>query len=150
MAGPLTFDASVFLNAFNPAEPHHAESAELMERVREGAVPLVAPTLVLPEVSAAIARATGDSGTARLFADHLRHLPGLVLVAVDETLARAAAIIASDHRLRGSDAIYGAVALRFGSPLITLDREQHSRLKALIHSWFPDEALRDLRGSAKR
>lgn len=149
MAGPLTIDASVFLNAFNSAEPHHAESARLMERVRKDAIPLVAPTLVLPEVAAAIARTIGDKESARLFADRLRDLPGLVLVAVDETLAMVAAQIASDHRLRGSDAVYGAVALRFGSPLVTLDREQHLRLKAVVHSRFPGEALRDMGGSAE-
>ncbi len=144
MAGPLTIDASVFLNAFNPAEPHHGESSGLMEWVRKDAIPMVAPTLVLPEVAAAIARTVGTTASSRLFAERLRDLPGLILVALDETLAMLAAQIASEHRLRGSDAVYGAVALRFGSPLITLDREQYSRLKAVVHSRYPQEILRDL------
>jgi predicted nucleic acid-binding protein len=144
VAGPLTIDASVFLNAFNPAEPRHAESARLMRHIRGEAIPLVAPTLVLPEVAATIARAIGNAETARLFADQLRELPGLILVVLDETLAILAAQIASEHRLRGSDAVYGAVALRFGSPIVTLDREQHARLKPLVDSRYPQEMLRDL------
>ena len=144
MSGPLTIDASVFLNAFNPAEPHHAESSSLMRRVRAEAIPLIAPTLVLPEVAAAIARTTGDSDTAREFAEQLRILPGLILVPLDETLAIQAAEVASEHRPRGSDAVYGAVCLRFGSPLVTLDREQRERLKPIVRTRTPKEALLDL------
>jgi predicted nucleic acid-binding protein len=144
VAGPLTLDASVFLNAFNPAEPHHADSSRLMAHVRADAIPLVAPTLALPEVSAAIARTTGDSDTARQFAEQLRILPGLILVPLDETLALQAAQVAAKQRLRGSDAIYGAVCLRFGSALITLDREQLERLKPILRTRTPRQALDDL------
>jgi predicted nucleic acid-binding protein len=144
MAGPLTIDASVFLNAFNPAEPHHAESSRLMARVRAEGIPLVAPTLALPEVAATIARTTGDPDTARGFAEQLRILPGLILVPLDETLAIQAAEVASEHRLRGSDAVYGAVCLRFGCPLVTLDREQRERLSPIVRSRTPKETLVDL------
>jgi len=144
VAGPLTLDASVFLNAFNPAEPHHADSSRLMAHVRANAIPLVTPTLALPEVSAAIARTTGDSDTARQFAEQLRILPGLILVPLDETLALQAAQVAAEQRLRGSDAVYGAVCLRFGSALITLDREQLARLKPILRTRTPRQALDDL------
>jgi len=148
VAGPLTIDASVFLNAFNPAEPHHRESSALMKNIRAGGIPVVAPTLVLPEVAAAIARAVGDAESARQFADHLRDLPGLILVALDEDLAMLAAQMASEYRLRGSDAVYGAVALRFGSPIVTLDREQYTRLKPVIASRLPAEMLKELGDTA--
>jgi predicted nucleic acid-binding protein len=144
VAGALAIDASVFLNAFNPAEPGHAESSQLMARIRSQGIPMVAPTLVLPEVAATISRTTGDSKTAQAFADELKKLPGLLLIPLDESLAVQAAQIASDHRLRGSDAVYGAVALRFGSPLVTLDREQHDRLNPVLRSRYPDEILSDL------
>src|SRR3972149_3327801 len=129
MSGPLIIDASVFISAFNPAEPQHGESSRLMARIRAGGTPLVAPTLVLPELAGAISRTTGDSESARPFTERLGTLPGLILVGLDEVLAAQAAEIASAHRLRGSDAVYGAVSLRFGGPLITLDREQHDRLR---------------------
>jgi len=144
MPGPLTVDASVFLNAFNPAEPRHADSARLMERVRAETIPLVAPTLVLPEVAATISRTIGNAETARRFAEELRRLPGLILVVLDEALAMQAAQIASEHRLRGSDALYAAVALRFGSPIVTLDREQHARLKPIVPARYPQEMLGEL------
>jgi predicted nucleic acid-binding protein len=144
MAGPLTVDASVFISAFNPKEPQYGDSSRLMATIRTKGWPMVVPTLVLPEVAAAISRATGDSAAARSFADHMRQLPGLILISLDETLATQAAQIASDHRLRGSDAVYGAVALRFGSSLVTLDREQHDRLEPVVQSHYPG----DIRGDA--
>ena len=47
---------------------------------------------------------------------------------------------AAQNRLRGSDAVYVAVALRFGSTLVTLDKEQHNRVSSLISARLPSEA----------
>ena len=50
----------------------------------------------------------------------------------------------AQHRLRSNDAVYAAVALRFGSILVTLDREQHDRLARVLTSYTPGEALIEL------
>jgi predicted nucleic acid-binding protein len=141
MAKIYTIDASVFINAFNPAEPGHAESQHLLAQLREHATPLIAPTLVLPEVSAAIKRGRGDESLARRFVTALSHLPHLVLVSLDQSLAQQASEVAAQYSLRGSDAVYAAVALRFGSTLITLDREQHVRVSSALTTRTPTEAL---------
>ena len=52
--GPFTVDASVFLNAFNPREAGHADSFRFLARLHEHAIPMVAPTLLLPEVAGVI------------------------------------------------------------------------------------------------
>jgi predicted nucleic acid-binding protein len=62
-------------------------------------------------------------------------------VSLDETLAQQAADVAAQHRLRGSDAVYAAVALRFGSTLVTLDREQRERVADVVTSRLPAETL---------
>jgi predicted nucleic acid-binding protein len=49
--------------------------------------------------------------------------------------------VAAQVRLRGSDAIYAAVALRFGSTLVTLDREQRDRGSAALTACYPSEVL---------
>lgn len=141
MATLYTVDASVFLNAFNPYEAGHEESRRLLARMQHEAVPIIVPTLLLPEVAATIARGRDDADLARRFAARLRQLPHLVLVPVGETLAVQAAGVAAQHRLRGSDAVYAAVALRFGSTLVTLDQEQRSRVAAVIPTRLPAEAL---------
>lgn len=78
---------------------------------------------------------------ARRFAVALGRLPHLVLVPLDATLARQVVEVAADHTLRGSDAVYTAVALCFGSMLVTLDREQRGRGVELIPVCWPDEAF---------
>ena len=56
-------------------------------------------------------------------------------------LAQQAADVAAQYRLRGSDAVYAAVALRFGSTLVTLDREQRERVSAVLTTRYPAEVL---------
>ena len=141
MASTYTVDASVFLNAFNPYESGHEDSRQLLALLQEKAIPIIVPTLLLPETSAAIARGRADAGMARQFTAALQHLPHMVWVPLDDTLARQAADIAARCRLRGSDAVYAAVALRFGSTLVTLDQEQRERAAEVIPTRTPAAAL---------
>jgi len=146
VAGIYTVDASVFLNAFNPYEAGHAESQRLLALLQERAAPIVVPTLLLPEVAAAVSRGRNDADLARRFAATLRQLPHLVLIPLDESLAQQATNVAAQHRLRGSDAVYAAVALRFGSTLVTLDREQRERVAGALSARFPAEVLTEEAG----
>lgn len=144
MAATYTIDASVFINAFNPAETGHADSRQLLSRLRRQAAPLIVPTLVLPEVAAAIRRGQGDEQLARRFAAALSRLSHLLLVPLDTQLAHQSSDVAAQHSLRGSDAVYAAVALRFGSTLITLDQEQHQRVATVLTTRTPAEALAEI------
>lgn len=141
MADIYTVDASVFLNAFNPYEVGHKESHRLLTLLQEQATPIVVPTLLLPEVAAAIGRGRQDADLAREFVTTLIRLPHLVLIPLDITLAQQAADVAAQYRLRGSDAVYVAIALRFGSTLITLDREQRERVAEVLPTRYPAEEL---------
>ena len=141
MTSTYTVDASVFVNGFNPYEAGHEESRRLLALLQEQAAPIVVPASLLPEVAAAIGRGRQDAGLAREFAVALSRLPHLVLIPLDTTLAQQAADVAAQYQLRGSDAVYAAVALRFGSTLITLDREQRERVTSAILTLYPAEAL---------
>jgi predicted nucleic acid-binding protein len=141
VASTYTVDASVFLNAFNPYEAAHEDSHRLLARLQEQAVPIIVPTLLLPEVAAAISRGREDEDLARGFAAALERLPHLVWVPLDTTLAQQATGVAAQYRLRGSDAVYAAVALRFGATLVTLDREQRERVAEVLAARSPAEAL---------
>ncbi len=141
MASTYTVDASVFLNAFNPYELGHQESQRVLADLQERAIPMIVPTLLVTEVAAAISRGRQDESLARDYALALRRLPHLMLITLDETLACQAASAAARHQLRGSDAVYAAVALRFGSTLLTLDHEQRERLAGVLTVQTPAEAL---------
>ncbi len=141
MAAMYTVDASVFLSAFNPREVDHEDSRRLLERMQDDAKPIVVPTLLLPEVAAAIGRGQENPHLARQFARALKRLPHLFWVPLDSVLADQAADLAAQQRLRGSDAVYAAVSVRFGSTLVTLDRQQRERVSGVVATRTPMEAL---------
>jgi len=132
MNSPVTIDASVFVSAFTPTEPAHQASKSFMLNVRGQSILIIVPVLVLPEISAALSRGQGKPELGKAFVQELRNFPSTTFIDIDETVANLAAEVAADHRLRGSDAIYAAVALRFGTELITLDKEQLDRLPKVL------------------
>ena len=132
MNSPVTIDASVFVSAFTPTEPAHQASKSFMLSIREQAIPIVVPVLVLPEISAALARGQGKPELGKAFVQELRNFPNTTFIDVDETVAGLAVDIAANNRLCGSDAVYAAVALRFGTELVTLDKEQLDRLPKVL------------------
>jgi predicted nucleic acid-binding protein len=132
MKSPVTVDASVFVNAFSPEENGSDKSMAFLSQLGRDGVSLIQPTLFLPEVAASIARKQDDAETALELEQELKNFLDLTLVDLDESLADFASEVAAKYRLRGSDAVYAAVALRFGTELITLDREQLERLPKVL------------------
>jgi predicted nucleic acid-binding protein len=141
VASTYTVDASVFMNAFNAYEAGHEQGHQFLAHLQEQGTPIIVPTLLLPEVAAAICRGRGDESLARAFADALGRLPHLVWVPLDPILARQAVDLAASCHLRGSDAVYAAVAQRFGSILVTLDQEQRERVASAVSAQAPAQAL---------
>lgn len=139
-----TVDASVFVNAFHPQEPHHEFSLRLLNWLRNGGASLIEPTLLLPEVAATIARAKGDAALAHRFAGALGRLPRLRLVPLDDIYTMNAVIFAAEFRLRGSDSVYASVAGHYGSTLVTLDREHLERLPRTLPVRRPSEVLSEI------
>lgn len=127
-----TLDASVVLNAFNPAEAGHATSLQLQTILQTQAIPVVVPTLLLVEVAAMISRVLNDTPRAQAFARRLSRLPYLEWVPLTRAFGLVAADLAAQNRLRGADAVYAAVALRSGTTLITLDHEHLTRLTDIV------------------
>ena len=140
-----TIDASVFVNAFNPHEGGHAASLQLLTAIQERGDPVMVPVLVIPEIAAAVARASDDSAGALEYADTTAALPHVTLVTLIPAAARQAAELAATYRLRAADAIYLAVAHRYGTTLVSRDREQRTRGSAVVTCRTPEEALRDTR-----
>ena len=137
-----TVDASVFVNAFNPHEDGHAESLQMLAAVQERGDPIIVPTLLLPEIAASVARASDDTAGAWKYANATAALPHLTLVTLTPALARQAADLAATHRLRGADAVYLAVARRYGTTLVSRDDEQRTRGSAAATCQTPEEALK--------
>lgn len=132
MKNAVTVDASVLVNAFSPEEEGSEDSMAFLTRLSEERTPLIQPTLFLPEITASIARKQDDTDAALELERDLKSFLELTLIDLDEDLADFASEVAAKHRLRGSDSVYAAVALRFGTELITLDWEQLERLPKVL------------------
>ncbi len=137
----FVLDASVHLNALNPAEAGSGQSQALLERIFSKPWPVFSPMLLLVETAAAGARVFNDPSRGMAIARALRGLPGQVWVALEEDLAQEAARLAAEHQLRGADSVYAAVARQSGATLVTLDRQQLERLSPALSVLTPAEAL---------
>ena len=137
MKTPLTLDASVFVNALSPDEDGSEESAGFISQLKQDRVVLMQPTLFVTEIVASIARKQHSTKIALEVLHDLKKFPKLTLINLDEDFADFASEVAARHRLRGSDAVYVAVALRFGTDLITLDKEQLDRLPKVLSVHSP-------------
>jgi len=139
MAESFTIDANVFVSALNPAEVEHHDSLRFFELLKQTECLVVLPTLVRPEIAGAIARTTYNPDLGRRIA-RLAFLPGpTTLIPLDDKLAAEAADLAASACVKGPDAVYAAVARRFDTTLVTLDRELQHRLPSTIICRHPRE-----------
>jgi predicted nucleic acid-binding protein len=130
-------DATVFVAMLNPNEPSHAASmAWFQQELRLNQV-ISAPAILIAEAAAAISRGMGNTNQAHQVIRQLSRSTSIRLHPVIMGLAEQAAVIAADHRLRGCDAIYVALAKQLGEMLITLDKEQLQRGTAVIATSQP-------------
>jgi predicted nucleic acid-binding protein len=83
-------------------------------------------------VAGAVSRQSGRAVLGRQAANAVLASADLQLEVVDRALAEMAARHAADLSLKGSDAVYVALADRLAIPLITWDQEQLTRAAPVI------------------
>ena len=132
-------DASVYVALVHANEPGHAESWAWLHSVQARGEALRAPAILVAEVAAAISRGTNNAELAHQIAQQLLTFNVVELIPVSTQLAGRAAVIAADHRLRGCDAVYVALADRTEDCLVTLDRQQLERGAELVVTQRPGE-----------
>lgn len=135
-------DASAAMAAFVPTEPGHAASVDLLARCRAGTLKLVMPTVALPEIAAALARASVTGEDCRDVCAALLGVCGVAVVSLDNVVALQAADIAATCRMRGADACYVALAEMLNVPVVTLDREMLARSRERVEAVTPAELQR--------
>jgi len=135
-------DASVYIALINANEDGHAASWHwYLQAVRSGEQ-LYAPAIILGEVAAALSRGMDDQDLAKRAARRLERSRSIELVAVTIVLGASAAAIAAEHRIRGCDAVYVALAQSRGEYLVTLDRQQLTRGSAAVETRRPPDIPR--------
>jgi predicted nucleic acid-binding protein len=137
----VIIDASVWVARFLAGDVHHESATACLTRGLRYRMRMLVPVLAWPEVAGAIARRTGSAEAAIAAVRLLQERRWIEAVAIDSALGRAAATLASEHKLRGADAVYVALAAATGLPLITLDAEMLERRPPGVASLTPAEWL---------
>jgi predicted nucleic acid-binding protein len=125
-------DASVYVALVNAHEVDHEGSWAWFEGAARSGEPIRAPAVLLAEVSAALSRGVGDPTLARQVTGQLMRSRTIELVPVTLELAEQAAGIAAECGIRGCDAVYLALSEASGEELVTLDRQQLERGRAVV------------------
>jgi len=133
----VVIDASVYVSLVNADERNHDQSLAWFSQALMESEPVVAPAILLPEVAAALCRGTGDTRVVRTVIEQLQASTRIELAAVSLDMAERAARIAGQHRIRGCDAIYVALAEQLDCELVTLDRQQRERGSAVVSTREP-------------
>ncbi|MCA9973190.1 MAG: hypothetical protein KC425_23385, partial [Anaerolineales bacterium] len=87
----MVVDASVWVSRFLPEDAFHQASRTWLIEMTTAGMALVAPTIVLAEVSGSIARRTGNDQLGYQIVQQIRQLPSVQFIAVDDTLGLLAA-----------------------------------------------------------
>jgi predicted nucleic acid-binding protein len=140
-----TVDASVWVNSFDQQEAGHEISRQFLTLLGQQTIAVTVPGLALAEVAGAISRTRKAPAQAQAFAMAMSNLPNLTLISLDTTLSEHALRLAAQHGLRGADAVYAAVAIETGYPLVSLDNEHLTRLRGVIDVKTPTDALAALK-----
>ncbi len=137
----LTVDANVFISVASLADVFHADSDKFLRRVRRSQLRIYCPTLLLPETASGIVRPPGDALAAQMVIVSVETFPGMSLAALTEARAHEAARVALTCRLRGTDAVYVALAQELGTTLITWDGEMLARGAQAVPTMTPTDWL---------
>ncbi|MCX6046353.1 MAG: type II toxin-antitoxin system VapC family toxin [Chloroflexi bacterium] len=137
---PYVIDASVYVARSRRSEPGFADSVALLQRIDMEQWQVYLPSIALPEVAGNIARTTGKLSFARHVLIILLQ-PYVEIIDVDVTMGQFAANLAMQHRIRGCDAVYVALAQMRNAVLITLDQEQRQRVPPGVTARTPAEEL---------
>jgi predicted nucleic acid-binding protein len=120
-------DASVWISYLLPDDVNHEQSRAWFEQLPPTET-ILAPLLLLVEISAGLARRTGRLDIVEQAVAVVRAEPRLTLRTMEDDRMERAVQRAATLRLRAGDAIYVALAAVTGTRLVTWDREQRNDL----------------------
>lgn len=130
-------DASVYVALASEKEEAHERSWAWFKKAIEEGEELFAPAIILTEVGAAISRGVQDPNLASQVVQGLDTSHIIEIIPIPRSLARRAATIAIENRIRGCDSLYVALAEQESTYLITLDHQQLERGARVITTRSP-------------
>ena len=137
----IVVDASVWISDLFPDDVNHDRTHEWFATLPDGEE-LLEPRLLVVEIADRYGTAvTGNDWTSTRSVEWALANPRLVLRSMTDELVDAAATLAASLRLQYGDAIYVALAHLSGARLVSWDREQIQRARAVVSASTPEDDL---------
>ena len=125
------------MSSLRSPDANHAISRQWIADWIDAGENIIVPRLFLAEVGGAIPRTSTSPNLGRKAVADILSNPAIRLMPLEDALMDLASRRATDLLLRGSDAVYVALAERMGIPLVTWDHEQLARAARVIHVRVP-------------
>lgn len=119
-------DAGGYIVLVDANEREHSSSWTWFEQARTKDESIVDPVILLSEVAAALSHGVADPAMAYRVVQQVARSEVIELIPDTLTVVERTALIASEHRIRGCDAVYVALAEQLSDALVTLDRHSMS------------------------
>lgn len=137
----VVLDTSVWASRLLPHDSNHQAARIWIDNHILNGGSFVAPMIFVIEVASVIARETLPPNNPQVDAhkvvSQLYALPIMRLVPIDQALVDEATDLAADHRIRGADALFVALAKQLGLPLVSFDKYQLKQPQALVATIRP-------------
>lgn len=141
----IVIDASVWLSALLPNDVHYRYTVPWRDQIEVSGEQIVVPAHFPAEVAGVLSR----TGSNRAFiADTLDDIGSerlFTILPISTAFGRLCAEMASLAAVRGSDAIYLALAQFLDVPMLTWDRQQRERGSIFCRTMTPVEAMEPYR-----
>lgn len=132
----VVIDTSVWASRLLPHDSNHQAARTWIDSYILNGGSFVAPMIFVIEVASVIARETlppnNPQADAHKAVSWLYTLPIMRLVPIDQALVDEATDLAADHRIRGADALFVALARQLALPLVTFDKYQLKQPQTLV------------------
>lgn len=140
----IVVDASVWASFVLTDDAHHQTSETWIVTQIAKHQTFAVPALFAVEVGGAVRRRSGRTDDATWAVSRIHRDPYFHVVDLEERFSATAAAVAIQLALKGADALYVVLALRFSVPLVTWDNEQRERAGQIIDVMTPAQALERL------
>ena len=139
----LTLDANIWVGAFDPSDLRQSVYKNVLKVVFSNPdITVFSPYLMEVEVLASMARKFRDIGKVNDVKNMMWSHPRQYWFVLDNGLAAEASHCATSLYLRGSDAVYVAVAQSNNASLLTFDNEIVTRASSVVPVIKPDQWLK--------